>query len=276
MRSSGLPSSPPRSVSALRRDAFLQEPEAFVVEPQRLERRSSTASRTSSSAPRGYSSEPRARFSPDLHRRDAESAAAAVWLGAMAFSGTVCPSRSCKRRIDPNCYRTGHRAPKHVSRAREVGDAGDLRRRQGCVRADPQIPAGPAATDRGGTVRTCEDCPSVVRSTWLRLGPRESSVGSPDAFLNGRMAMEIAGPAGGRLGGGGFNRSRNVQAPPRERPAGGRRAMPHPQSGRAGAARLAGRPGAIAGVPPGATVNVGDELGRRSGNDRRDSAEDTA
>ncbi len=43
-------------------------------------------------------------------------------------------------------------------------------------------------------MRTREDCPSSVPSTWLRLEPSESSVGSPDALRNGSTASEIGAP----------------------------------------------------------------------------------
>ena len=42
---------------------------------------------------------------------------------------------------------------------------------------------------------TCDDCPSSVRSTSLTLDPRESSVASPEAFRNGRMASVTLGAA---------------------------------------------------------------------------------
>ena len=42
---------------------------------------------------------------------------------------------------------------------------------------------------------TCDDCPSSVRRTSLTLDPSESSVGSPEAFRNGRIASVTLGAA---------------------------------------------------------------------------------
>ena len=110
-------------------------------------------------------------------------------------------------------------APEHVPRVREVGDPRQLAgRRALAFGADSQILQHLVQSIRG-TVRTCGDCPASCRAPGSRLGPSESSVGSPDALRNGRIASEIAGPAGCRrwLAALDTNRSRRTSQPASER-----------------------------------------------------------
>ena len=65
-----------------------------------------------------------------------------------------------------------------------------------------------------GTMRTREDCPSSVPSTWLRLEPSESSVGSPDALRNGSTASEIGAPPGAGVVDPPDHRPRSIHAAP--------------------------------------------------------------
>src|SRR5690349_7923578 len=46
----------------------------------------------------------------------------------------------------------------------------------------------------GLTVRRLADCPTSVVSRSATLDPSQSSCGSPDAFLNGRIASDTLGP----------------------------------------------------------------------------------
>src|SRR5580700_12234523 len=50
----------------------------------------------------------------------------------------------------------------------------------------------------GLTVCNCEDCPTSVLNISARLEPNQSKLGSPEAFLKGRIANETAGTALGR------------------------------------------------------------------------------
>src|SRR5580704_10749936 len=52
----------------------------------------------------------------------------------------------------------------------------------------------------GLTVCNFGDCPTSVLNISARLEPNQSKLGSPEAFRNGRIASEIAGPALVRAG----------------------------------------------------------------------------
>ena len=122
-------------------------------------------------------------------------------MAAMALSGTLCPlSRSCSvasmRIASP---KREVLAPEHAPRVREVGDARQLLRAPASSWARSADPEGPGASGRTAPCARATTVRARCRSTWLRLEPSESSVGSPDALRNGRIASEIGAPtaAGG-------------------------------------------------------------------------------